>query len=156
MGAQVGSDVDGSAPGVFAAATATFAAFLLMIASLFDILQGLSAVADDELFTPGKQYLYEIDLTVWGWVHLGIGAAGVVVAVGILRRTTWAQVAGLGAATIGILTNFVFLPVYPVWSAFIIGFDVLVVWALCVQLQLPSYPDRRPRPVAALRTHQER
>ena len=121
---------------MFADVTAAFAGFLLVIASVLDILQGASAVAHDELYTSGKEYLYEIDLTAWGWVHIGVGVLGVVVAVGILRRTTWGRLAGLAVATVAILTNFAFLPAYPVWAAFIIGFNTLVAWALWVQLDL--------------------
>jgi len=145
----------GSPPKVmFAGITATFAAFLLMIASLFDILQGASAVAHDELYT-ATEYLYEIDLTAWGWIHIGVGAIGVAVAVGIFCQTAWAQVAGLTVASLGILTNFAFLPIYPVWSAFIIGFNVLFVWALWVQLDLAPGPDGRSDPVAGLKHDQD-
>lgn len=153
MNDQFGFDDSHSPKDAFAAITAIFAAFLLMIASLFDILQGASAVSNDELYTPDKEYLYEIDLTAWGWVHIAVGAIGIAVAVGIFRRSAWAQVAGLAVATVGILSNFAFLPLYPVWSAFIIGFNVLVVWALCVQLNLPAYSERRPSPVAELKNY---
>lgn len=126
-----------------------------MIASILDVLQGASAVAEDELYTQAKQYLYEMDLTVWGWIHIAIGVLGIVVAVGILARGTWALSAGLGVAVAGIMTNFAFLPVYPVWSAFLIGLDVVVVWALYVELGVRPRPDLRPDPVAALRDYQD-
>lgn len=140
---------------MFADVTIPFAAFLLIIASLLDILQGASAVAHDELYTSGKEYLYEIDLTAWGWVHIVVGLVGVVVAVGLLRRTTWGRLAGLAVASVGILTNFAFLPTYPVWSGFVIGFNVLVAWALCVQLDLPPSPDHRPDPIGDLKSYRD-
>ena len=132
-----------------------FAGVLLLIASLLDLLQGASAVAEDELYTQAKEYLYEMDLTAWGWIHIVIGALGVVVAVAILARATWGLVAGLAVAVVGIVTNFAFLPVYPVWSAFIIGFNALVVWSLYAELDLRPRPDLRPDPVAALRSYQD-
>jgi hypothetical protein len=153
---EFGSAADKSARGAYAYVVSPFAAYLLIIASLLDLLQGASAVADDELYTQAKQYLYELDLTVWGWIHIVIGVLGIAVAVGILRRSAWGLVGGLTVASVGILTNFAFLPVYPWWSAFIIVFDVVVVWAFCVQLDLPPRPDRRPDPIAALKSvHEE-
>lgn len=131
-----------------------FAGVLLLIASLLDLLQGASAVAEDELYTQAKEYLYEMDLTAWGWIHIVIGALGVVVAVAILARATWGLVAGLAVAVVGIVTNFAFLPVYPVWSAFIIGFNALVVWSLYAELDLRPRPDLRPHPVAGLRGYE--
>jgi hypothetical protein len=150
-----GYGADRSGRSAFAHVVSPFAAFLLMIASLLDILPGASAVAHDELYTQAKQYLYELDLTAWGWIHIVVGVLGVVVSVGILRRSAWGLVAGLTVAAIGILTNFAFLPAYPVWSAFVIGFNAIVVWALWVQLDLPSRPDVRPNPVAELKGYQD-
>jgi hypothetical protein len=152
---EFGYGSDRSTPAAFAHVVSPFAGFLLMVASLLDILQGISAVADDELYTQAKQYLYELDLTAWGWIHIVIGVVGIVVSVGILRRTPWGLVSGLVVATIGILTNFAFLPVYPAWSAFVIAFNLVVIWALCVQLDLPPRQDLRPDPIAALKDYQD-
>lgn len=154
MAGDFGYRGDRSARGAFAHVVSPLAGFLLLIAALLDILQGASAVADDELYTQAKQYLYELDLTAWGWIHIAIGVLGVVVAVGILRRAAWGLVSGLAVAIISILTNFAFLPIYPAWSAFVIAFDVVVIWALCVQLDLPARPDHRPDPNAELKDHQ--
>lgn len=128
-------DVDDSTRGFFADLTATFGGVLLLIASGFDILQGASAVANDDLYAQGSDYLYKFDMTAWGWVHLILGVLGVLVAVGILMRASWGQITGIMIASLSMLTNFMFLPIYPVWSAFIIGFNAIVIWALCSQLK---------------------
>jgi hypothetical protein len=126
---------DRSARGAFAHVVSPFAGFLLLIVSLLDVLQGLSAVANDDLYAQGGDYLYEFDLTTWGWVHLVLGVLGVLVAVGILLRAGWALFTGIVVASLSVLTNFMFLPIYPAWSAFIIGFNVLVIWALSNELK---------------------
>jgi hypothetical protein len=126
---------DYSTKGILSDFTATFAGVLLMIGSVFDILQGGSAVANDQMFAEGSEYLYKLDMTVWGWTHVVIGVLGLAVAVGIIAGTAWGQLTGIIVASLSILTNFMFLPLYPVWAAFIIGFNVIVIWALCVQLK---------------------
>jgi hypothetical protein len=126
---------DDSTRGFVADLTATFGGVLLLIASGFDILQGASAVANDDLYAQGSEYLYKLDMTAWGWVHIILGVLGVLVAVGILMRASWGQITGIMVASLMILTNFMFLPIYPVWGAFIIGFNALVIWALCSQLK---------------------
>ncbi|GAA4731437.1 hypothetical protein GCM10023350_13510 [Nocardioides endophyticus] len=155
MAGDFGYGANRSGRVAFAHVVSPFAAFLLMIASLLDILQGASAVADDELYTQAKQYLYELDLTAWGWTHIVIGVLGAVVSVGILRRSGWGLVGGLAVAIVGILTNFAFLPVYPVWSGFVIAFNLVVVWALWVQLDPQPRPDLRPHPIAELKSYQD-
>jgi hypothetical protein len=128
-------DVDDSTRGFVADVTATFGGVLLLIAALFDVLQGGSAVANDDLYAQGSEYLYKFDVSTWGWIHLILGVLGVAVAVGILLRAAWGQLTGIMVASLSMLTNFMFLPVYPVWSAFIIAFNAIVIWALCTQLK---------------------
>jgi hypothetical protein len=43
----------------------------------------------------------------------------------ILARTV-----GVIVASIRLVANFFFLPVYPLWSLIVITIDVLVIWAL--------------------------
>jgi hypothetical protein len=134
VSAETRHDLDDSTRGFVADMTATFGGVLLLIASAFDILQGGSAVANDDLYSQGSDYLYKFDMTAWGWVHIILGVLGAAVAVGILLRASWGQITGIMVAGLSVLTNFMFLPIYPVWSAFIIGFNAIVIWALCSQM----------------------
>jgi len=115
--------------------TAMFAGVLLVVASIFDMLQGGSAIANDDLFSAGSEYLYKLNMTTWGTVHLIIGAVGFVAGIGILRGATWGQLIGIGVAGLSMLTNFAFIPIYPWWSITIILFDLLIIWALTTQLK---------------------
>ncbi len=107
---------------------------ILLVAGGFGMIQGASAVANDDLYSQGSDYLYQFDMTAWGWVHLVLGAIGVLVAVGILMRKSWAFVSGMLVAGLSMLTNFAFIPHYPFWAITLIALDVLVVWALSNQL----------------------
>ena len=75
-------------------------------------------------------YLYEFDLSTWGWIHLVLGLLGICVGVGILMRRSWAQLTGVMIAGLSMLANFAFLPYYPFWAMTIIALNVLVIWAL--------------------------
>ena len=124
-----------STKGAWADFVATFAGVMLVVAGGFQGLQGLAAIADDDdLYAAGSNYLYDFNLTAWGWLHLVIGVISVVVGVAIAIRQSWGQVAGLGVAGLSMLTNFAFLPHFPLWAATVIAFDILVIWALCTQL----------------------
>ena len=135
MSTESRNDIDYSTRGAAADFTATFAGVLLVIAGAFDVLQGLSAIANDDLYAASSEYLYKLDMTVWGTVHLIIGIIGIVVGVGIATRASWAPVCGIVIAGLAMLTNFAFLPLYPVWGIIIIGFNALVIWALTVQMR---------------------
>jgi hypothetical protein len=128
-------DIDYSTRGAVADIGATFAGVLLVVSGAMDVLQGMSAVANDDLYAAGSDYLYRLDMTAWGWVHIGLGAIGVVIGVAVVMRASWGQVLGMIVAGLTILTNFAFLPHYPLWSLVVIAFNGFVIWALSVQLQ---------------------
>jgi len=133
------SDVDSATRDTVADLTSTLAGTLLVMAASFDILQGLSAIAKDDLYAAGGDYLYAFDTTTWGWVHLVLGVLALAVAIGILLRAGWGQVTGLIVAGLLMLTNFAFIPYYPFWSITVIAFSGLVIWALCAQLKRPDH-----------------
>jgi hypothetical protein len=113
---------------------ASFAGIMLMVVAVFQVLEGIAAVAKDQVFVSGIDYVYKFDLTAWGWIHIIIGAIGIATAVGILMDQTWSYVVGIGIAGLSALANFGFLPYYPLWSLIVIAFDILVIWALCSQI----------------------
>lgn len=135
MNSESRNEIDYSGRGAVADITATFAAVLLLITSLMEILQGLAAINDPEFFAAGADYAFDFDVAAWGWVHVVLGVISVFVAVGIMRRQSWAQVLGMIIAGLAMLTNFAWLPHYPLWAIVIIAINAFVIWALSVQLK---------------------
>jgi hypothetical protein len=113
----------------------TFAAITLFILSVFQILQAIAAIAEDEVFVTGVSYSYALDVSDWGWIHLGLGIIGAAVGLGLLAGQTWARLAGIVLAVLVALANFAWLPHYPLWSLLIIAFSVLVIWALTAEMK---------------------
>jgi hypothetical protein len=121
---------DTSTRGIFADVVISFAGVLMILTSIMEIIQGMAAVSDPEFYSAGSDYLLQFNVTTWGWVHIVIGAVSVVVAVGVLRRLRWGYLAGLVVVGLSMLSNFAFLPHYPVASIVVIAIDVLIIWAL--------------------------
>ena len=117
-------------PSGFASGVSVFAGTMLATLASFQFLQGLSAVSGDGVFASRPEYTYEFDVTAWGWFHVIWGVIGMIVGIGIYTRRVWANIAGIGFAVLSMLSQFAFLPYYPFWALLIIGFDVLVIWAL--------------------------
>jgi hypothetical protein len=113
----------------------TFAAVTLVTVSIFQILQAIAAIAEDEVFVTGINYAYAIDVSTWGWIHLTLGLIALAVGFGLLAEQTWARVAGIVVAVLVALANFAWLPYYPLWSMLVIAFSVLVIWALTTQMK---------------------
>ena len=134
MNSDRSSTVTASRGGGLAAGITGFAGIMLAIVSVFQILQGIAAIANDSVFVKATNYVYEFDVTAWGWIHLFMGVVGLAVGVAILAQQTVGYLGGLGIAGISAVTNFAWLPYYPLWSLLIITFNVLVIWALCRQI----------------------
>ncbi|GAA3830495.1 hypothetical protein ACFS5L_14100 [Streptomyces phyllanthi] len=109
-----------------------FAAVMLMIAGVLDIFRGIMGIAEDDVFVTTDDYVFQFDLTGWGWVHLILGAVAVIVSLGLFQTAMWARVAGVALAGLIIIANFLSLPYYPVWSVVMIAISGFIIWALCV------------------------
>ena len=123
-------DYEHSTKGSWAYGIAAFAGVLLAMVGLFQFLQGLSAVLEDTVFVRSPDYVYSIDLTGWGWIHMLLGAAAVAVGIAVLYGQTWALASAILIAILSAVANFAFVPFYPLWSILVIAVDVLAIWAL--------------------------
>ncbi|MGW4091083.1 DUF7144 family membrane protein [Nocardia sp. NPDC004750] len=113
-----------------AAGTSIAAAIILTTVGFLQLFQGISAVAEDELFVQGQQYTFEFDFTAWGWIHVVLGVVMIVVGIALMTGATWARVSAIVIAALSIIANFLWLPYYPAWSILIIALDVVVIWAV--------------------------
>jgi len=107
-----------------------FAGAALLTVGIFQFLEGVAAAAKDDVFVSTPNYVFEFDLTTWGWIHIILGVVVAVVGGAILAGQRWALVAGIVLAILSALLNFIWLPYYPAWAILIIAFDIAVVWAL--------------------------
>ncbi|MGV9255252.1 DUF7144 family membrane protein [Streptomyces sp. NPDC003697] len=109
-----------------------FGAVMLVIGGVLDIFRGIMGIAQDDVFVATPNYVFQLNLTGWGWFHLILGAAAVLVSAGLFQGQMWARVAGVVIAAFLIIINFLSLPYYPVWSIVAIAIFGFVIWALCV------------------------
>lgn len=124
------SSSDGGVKQGFAAGTSIAAALILLVVGVVSILQGISAIATDELFVVGAEYIFELNTTTWGWIHLIVGILVVITAFALMSGATWARFAAIVLACLSIIANFLWLPYYPMWSILIIALDIVVIWAV--------------------------
>ncbi|MFC8509690.1 hypothetical protein ACFU3J_12485 [Streptomyces sp. NPDC057411] len=139
-----GAPRDGRDTGGWVAGGVMFAAVLLLCSGILAVLQGIAAVAEDDVYTRVGSYVFEFNLTSWGWIHIVLGALVALTGGGLLKGATWARFAGLLFASLSLLAQFLFLPYAPFWSILVMGIDVFVIWSLASSLD-----DPRSRTAAA-------
>jgi uncharacterized membrane protein YphA (DoxX/SURF4 family) len=107
-----------------------FAGGMLVIAGLMQVFIGITALVHDKIYDGTPQYLFALDLTVWGWAQLLTGILSVAAGFAALRGLTWARIVGIGLAGLSMVVQFLFTPHYPIWSLLVIAVDVVIIWAL--------------------------
>jgi hypothetical protein len=107
-----------------------FAAIMMVMVGVFQALQGLVAIFENEFYVATRNYLFQFDATTWGWIHLILGAVVAFAGWGLLSGKTWARVVAITLAVLSAIANFLWLPYYPFWSIVIITLDVFVIWAI--------------------------
>lgn len=111
------------------ALTAT-AGILMVMVGLFHVIQGMVALANDEFFVFGEEYIFKFDMTTWGWIHVIAGALVALAGVALFQAAVWARTIAVILACVSMIASFLWLPYYPLWSMVVIVFDAFVIWAL--------------------------
>jgi uncharacterized membrane protein len=117
-------------PSGWALSGVVFAASILTMIGLFQVIAGLVAIFDDEFFVVARNYTFDLDTSAWGWIHLLLGILLIVTGYGLFSRQTWAGVTAIVLAMLTAIENFFFIPYYPFWSILVIALAVWVIWAL--------------------------
>jgi uncharacterized membrane protein len=108
----------------------TFAATMLVLIGIFQVIGGLVAIIDDDFYVVTQNYTFDLDTSAWGWIHLIFGILLILVGYSLFAGATWAGVTAIVLAVLSAVANFFFIPYYPFWSIVVIALDVWVIWAL--------------------------
>ncbi len=122
-------------PDAVAVGVTTAAAVVLILAGVLNAMQGVVALATNEFYVVTQRWLFQFDVSAWGWVHVLIGLIIAATGVALLMGAFWARVLGVVIASLSVVVNFLWLPYYPVWAVIVIAFDVFVIWVLTVNGQ---------------------
>jgi hypothetical protein len=107
-----------------------FAAVLLGLIGIFNLIDGIAAIAHSHVYVANAHYVFG-NLRTWGWITLIIAVLQLLAAVGVFmgnQLARWFAVAVLG---LNAIDQMFFLPSYPFWSLIIIAADIVAIWGLC-------------------------
>jgi len=109
---------------------AGFAGVMLIMIGIFDTIQGLVALFNDEFYVVTQEWVFEFDITAWGWIQLILGVILIASGIGIFSGNVAARTVGVVMAGLAAIVNFAWLPYYPVWSIIVIAICIAIIWAL--------------------------
>jgi hypothetical protein len=123
-------------PGGWVAGFSVFAAVMMIIIGVFQVVAGLTAIFRGAFYRVTPNYVFEFSVAGWGCIHLILGVLIMAAGFSVMSGRLWARVVGIALAALSAITNFLFIPHYPVWSILIIALDIVVICALA------SYDER--------------
>ena len=117
-------------PSGWAMGWATFAAIMLMLGGVWAVIVGIAGIVEDEFFVVTPDWVFQFDITTWGWIHLIVGVILFASGIGIFSGNVMARTVGVIIAGLSAIANFAWLPYYPVWAFVAIAVDIAIIWAL--------------------------
>jgi uncharacterized membrane protein YiaA len=113
-----------------AAVATVFAGSLMLMVGIFQAIQGLVALVEDDFYVAVSNYTFEFDVTTWGWIHLILGVVVALAGLFIFSGNVAARAVGIFLAVLAAIANFLWIPYYPIWSILIIALCIFVIWGL--------------------------
>lgn len=107
-----------------------FASIMMIVMGAWWIITGIVAIAKDEFFVITQEWIFEFDVTAWGWIHLILGIVILAAGFGLYTGQVWARTVGVILAVVAALVAFAWMPYYPIWGIIFVAVSVAVIWAL--------------------------
>jgi hypothetical protein len=107
-----------------------FAGTLVAMIGLFNLLDGIVAIAKSSFFIGDARYVVG-DLRTWGWVMTIFGAVQLLAAAGVFMGNQLARWFAVAVVGLNAIAQMFFIPAYPFWSLLIIAADIVALWGLC-------------------------
>jgi hypothetical protein len=111
------------------AGRAMFAAILLIIAGVLNIIYGIAAISDSHFYARNTHYVIS-DLNAWGWALTLVGTAQFCAAFSIWARSEWGRWVGLATAGVNAIVQLMILPGAPFIALALFSVDVLIIYGL--------------------------
>lgn len=119
-------------PSGWAVGWTAFAAITMIMAAIFWAISGLVALFNSEFYVVTQRWIFEFDVSTWGWIHLIIGIIVGFAGFFLFKGAVWARTVGVIIAVISGIVAFTWLPYYPIWAIIYIVVSVAIIWALTV------------------------
>ena len=124
-------------PHTWAAAWLFFAAMLLTLLGITQLVAGLTAVMSNRFDVwqdVPEDYAVGVSHTGWGWVNIVLGLLILALAAfGLFSGKSWARPFGIILLVLSGITALVWIPYLPFWSVPVLIMDAAGIWILARQ-----------------------
>src|SRR4051812_34068214 len=112
--------------------SAIFAAIMLMLGGVLNIIYGIAAISDSKFFVNETRYVFS-NLHTWGWITLIVGIVQLTGGFSLAAGNAYGRVMGITAASIGAIVALLSIGgATPFWAVGIFALCVIVIHGLLV------------------------
>jgi len=123
------------------AGRAIFAAVLLMIGGVLNIIYGIAAIGNAHFFTHNTHYVFA-SLKGWGWIILILGILEVLASVSLFAGGEYGRWFAIVVGALAALGALLSIPAYPLWSIATFALSLWIIYGLVI------YGEPEPTPVS--------
>jgi hypothetical protein len=109
-----------------------FAGIMMVIGGIWWVIIGLIALVNDNFYVVTEEYIFQFNVTTWGWIHLLLGILVGLAGIYLFTGAVWARIVGVAVAIVWMIVAFAWLPYAPVWAIALLAIAVFIIWALTV------------------------
>src|SRR4051794_41644516 len=91
-----------------------FAGLMMILIGGFQFFEGLAAVIKDQFYVVGPNYIYDLDVSAYGWIHMIWGVVVCATGFAVMAGRTWGRVVGIGVIIINATGQVFYIPYYPI------------------------------------------
>ena len=117
-------------PNGWAIGWTAFAGIMMVMGGVWWIISGIVAIANEDFFVVGEEYIFQFSTTTWGWIHLILGIVILLAGFYLFTGAVWARTVGVVIAVLWAIAAFAWMPWYPIWALAFLAVSIFVIWAL--------------------------
>jgi hypothetical protein len=116
---------------------AIFAAVLLMIGGVLNIIYGIAAIGNSKFFVHDTHYVFA-SLKSWGWITLILGILEILASLSLFRGGAFGRYFAIAVGSLAAIGALLEIPAYPFWSLAVFALSLWIVYGLTI----PGPEDR--------------
>jgi len=111
---------------------AAMAGILMVIMGAFKVLSGTIGLFNSDWIVRGFSGYFFVDLTALAWWYLLVGLILVFAGLAAMQMKAWGRWVGVIAVGVAMISEFMWLPVYPIWSILLITLYFFMIIGLVI------------------------
>ena len=112
-----------------------FAAVLLMIGGVLNLIWGIAAIGNSNFFAHNQKYILG-DLKTWGWITLILGILELIAAASLFGGGTFGRYFAIAVGALAAIDALLDIKAYPFWSLAVFALSLWIIHGL-------DHPRRR-------------